>query len=239
MRIIVAEDAVLLREGLVALLERAGHEVIAAFATATELRDAGRRLVADGSADLLLTDVRMPPGDRDDGLRAALELRSERPDLPVIALSQYVEPRYASSLLGIHDPVRSARGGSPARAGGTEPLEAGAGYLLKDRVSHVHEFLRALESVRGGSVVVDPAVVSALMDSRSDALSALTAREREVLARVSEGETNPQIAEALHLSRGAVVKHVSTVFDKLGISEHDGNHRVLAVLAHLRATASS
>jgi DNA-binding NarL/FixJ family response regulator len=227
MRIIVAEDAALLREALVALLERAGHEVIAALATASELQVQGRRHLCDGSADLLLTDVRMPPGDRDDGLRVALELRHEHPDLPVVALSQYVEPRYASSLLGLH----RARGNGSRE----ERLRAGAGYLLKDRVSHVHEFLAALESVRGGSVVVDPTVVSSLMDSGADALAALTAREREILARVSEGETNPQIAEALHLSRGAVVKHVSTVFDKLGISEQEGNHRVLAVLAHLRA----
>jgi DNA-binding NarL/FixJ family response regulator len=223
MRILLAEDAALLREGLVSLLERAGHEVAASVSTATELLSEAPALLAGGRADLLLADVRMPPGHGDDGLRAALELRRDHPRLPVLVLSQYVEQRYASALLGL--------GASRA-----ERPRAGTGYLLKDRVSRVHDFLHALETVRAGGFVVDPAVVSSLMDPGSSALAALSPREREVLELVSEGRTNEQIADSLHVSRGAVVKHVSAVFDKLGLSEQDGNRRVMAVLAYMRGS---
>ena len=232
MRILLAEDAALLREGLVAILERSGHTVLA-VATATELDRRARTLIADGDVDLVLTDVRMPPGDGDDGLRIAAGLRADYPRLPVVVLSQYITHDYAAALLG--DGVAgSARGGALGRVPGEAAETAGVGYLLKDRVAHVHDFLRALETVRSGGVVVDPAVISSLMRERRDRLDVLTAREREILALVSEGGTNQQIARGLHLSEGAVVKHISAVFDKLGISEREGNRRVLAVLAYLR-----
>jgi DNA-binding NarL/FixJ family response regulator len=229
MRILLAEDSALLREGLVALLERAGHEVVAAVPTATELEAEASARIPDGTVDLLLTDVRMPPGNGDDGLRVALAVREQHPQVPVVVLSQYVEHRYAARLLGLTP-------GGTALAGGDDSTAAGTGYLLKDRVSRVHDFLRALETVHAGGIVVDPAVVSALMEQERTTLDLLSPREREVLALVSEGETNAQIGARLHLSQGAVVKHVSAVFDKLGISQQDGNHRVLAVLAHLRGT---
>lgn len=220
MRILLAEDAALLREGLVALLERAGHTV-AAVATATELDRAARSMVTGGEVDLVLTDVRMPPGDGDDGLRVAVDLRTAHPELPVIVLSQYVTHAYATTLLG-------------ADVSGLRD-QAGIGYLLKDRVSRVHDFLQSLETVRTGGIVVDPEVISSLMQRNDDRLAGLTDREREVLAVVSTGATNHQIARQLHLSEGAVVKHISSVFDKLGLSEQGGNRRVLAVLAYLRS----
>lgn len=219
MRILLAEDSALLREGLVALLERAGHEIVAAVPTATELEAEAEALLPSGDVDLLLTDVRMPPGHGDDGLRVATAVRGRHPGFPVIVLSQYVEHRYAAALLGIGE--------------GTV-REGGVGYLLKDRVAHVHDFVRTLEVVRSGGIVIDPAVVSALLENRRDELSSMSAREREVLGLVSAGWTNDQVAGQLHLSRGAVVKHVSAVFDKLGLAEQEGNRRVLAVLAFLR-----
>lgn len=224
MRILLAEDATLLREGLVALLERAGHSVVA-VANATELDHRARSLAAREEIDLVLTDVRMPPGDADDGMRVAVGLRAACPHLPVVVLSQYITHDYAAALLG-----EDARPGRPR----DRQRESGVGYLLKDRVSHVHDFLRALETVRSGGIVVDPDVIASLMRHRRDRLSTLSVRERETLALVSEGATNQQIARTLHLSEGAVVKHVSAVFEKLGISEREGNRRVLAVLAYLR-----
>lgn len=229
MRILLAEDAALLREGLVALLERSGHTVVP-VSTATELDHRARSLAAGGEVDLVLTDVRMPPGDADDGMRVAVGLRAAFPELPIVVLSQYITHDYAAALLGDDTPS----GGSARPA-----VSAGVGYLLKDRVAHVHDFLRALETVRSGGIVVDPAVISALMRHRRDRLQSLTDREREVLALVSEGATNQQIAGWLHLSEGAVVKHIGAVFDKLGLSERQGNRRVLAVLAHLRHQSPS
>lgn len=222
MRILLAEDAALLRDGLVALLERAGHVVVAAVPTATELTAEANALIPKDAVDLVITDVRMPPDHGDDGLRAADQIRRAHPSMPIVVLSQYVEQRYASSLLGL-------TGGEPSSSAPT-----GLGYLLKDRVSKVHDFLEALEVVHGGGIVVDPLVVSTLMARETSALDALSSRELEVLELVSRGETNDQISRRLHLSRGAVVKHVSSVFDKLGISEQDGNRRVLAVIAYLR-----
>lgn len=191
--------------------------------TATELDAAVSALLPAQEVDLVLTDVRMPPGHGDDGLRIATALRAEHPGFPVIVLSQYVEHRYAASLLGLG-----------AGTGSGTSREGGVGYLLKDRVAHIHDFLRTLDVVRGGGIVIDPAVVTALLETRRDELSALSAREQEVLGLVSEGWTNDQVAAHLHLSRGAVVKHVSAVFDKLGLAEQEGNRRVLAVLAFLR-----
>ena len=193
MRIVLAEDEALLREGLRVLLEHAGHDVV-------------------------VTDVRMPPGRTDDGLRAAIELRREHPRLPILLLSQYLGNEYLRRLLD---------------SAADDPCSGGVGYLLKDRVAHVHEFMQALQTVACGGVVVDRKVISALMRRREDRLERLTPREREVLRHVSAGETNHGIAEALHLSDGAVVKHIGAIFDKLGLSRREGNRRVLAVLAFL------
>ena len=222
MRIVLAEDEALLREGLVMLLEHAGHDVIASVATATELVHVVKRgdptAPLDAPLDMVITDVRMPPGRTDDGLRAAIELRRDRPHLPILLLSQYLGNEYLQRLLDSAE---------------DDPRSGGVGYLLKDRVSHVHEFMQALQTVASGGVVVDRKVISALMRRREDRLERLTPREREVLQHVSAGETNRGIAAALHLSDGAVVKHIGAIFDKLGLSQREGNRRVLAVLAFL------
>ena len=226
MRIVLAEDEALLREGLVMLLEHAGHDVIASVATATELVHVVKRgdptappdASPDASPDMVITDVRMPPGRTDDGLRAAIELRRDRPRLPILLLSQYLGNEYLQRLLDSAE---------------DDPRSGGVGYLLKDRVAHVHEFMQALQAVASGGVVVDRKVISALMRRSEDRLERLTPREREVLQHVSAGETNRGIAAALHLSDGAVVKHIGAIFDKLGLSQREGNRRVLAVLAFL------
>ena len=218
MRIVLAEDEALLREGLVMLLEHAGHDVVASVATATELVHVVKRNDPAVPPDIVITDVRMPPGRTDDGLRAAIELRRDRPHLPILLLSQYLGNEYLQRLLDSAE---------------DDPRSGGVGYLLKDRVSHVHEFMQALQTVASGGVVVDRKVISALMRRREDRLERLTPREREVLQHVSAGETNHGIAEALHLSDGAVVKHIGAIFDKLGLSQREGNRRVLAVLAFL------
>ena len=218
MRIVLAEDEALLREGLVMLLEHAGHDVVASVATATELVHVVKRGDPAVPPDIVITDVRMPPGRTDDGLRAAIELRRDRPHLPILLLSQYLGNEYLQRLLDSAE---------------DDPRSGGVGYLLKDRVAHVHEFMQALQAVASGGVVVDRKVISALMRRREDRLERLTPREREVLQHVSAGETNHGIAEALHLSDGAVVKHVGAIFDKLGLSQREGNRRVLAVLAFL------
>ena len=222
MRIVLAEDEALLREGLVMLLEHAGHDVIASVATATELVHVVKRgdptAPLDAPLDMVITDVRMPPGRTDDGLRAAIELRRDRPHLPILLLSQYLGNEYLQRLLDSAE---------------DDPRSGGVGYLLKDRVSHVQEFMQALQTVASGGVVVDRKVISALMRRREDRLERLTPREREVLQHVSAGETNRGIAAALHLSDGAVVKHIGAIFDKLGLSQREGNRRVLAVLAFL------
>ena len=226
MRIVLAEDEALLREGLVMLLEHAGHDVVASVATATELVHVVKRgdpaappdARPDVRPDMVITDVRMPPGRTDDGLRAAIELRRDRPHLPILLLSQYLGNEYLQRLLDSAE---------------DDPRSGGVGYLLKDRVSHVHEFMQALQTVASGGVVVDRKVISALMRRREDRLERLTPREREVLQHVSAGETNRGIAAALHLSDGAVVKHIGAIFDKLGLSQREGNRRVLAVLAFL------
>ena len=218
MRIVLAEDEALLREGLVMLLEHAGHDVVASVATATELVHVVKRGDPAVPPDIVITDVRMPPGRTDDGLRAAIELRRDRPGLPILLLSQYLGNEYLQRLLDSAE---------------DDPRSGGVGYLLKDRVAHVHEFMQALQAVASGGVVVDRKVISALMRRSEDRLERLTPREREVLQHVSAGETNHGIAEALHLSDGAVVKHIGAIFDKLGLSQREGNRRVLAVLAFL------
>jgi DNA-binding NarL/FixJ family response regulator len=210
--VILAEDSVLLREGLVGLLQRFGHTVTAAVGDTTALLDAVRREVPD----LVITDVRMPPGSTDDGLRAALTLREEHPDLPVLVLSQYVVQSYAAELLS------SGRQGA-------------VGYLLKDRIGDITDFAAAISEVAGGGTVVDPDVVRQLLARRRDPLQRLTPRERDVLALMAEGRSNAAIAATLVVSDAAVAKHVGSIFTKLDLPVADTDHRrVLAVLAYLR-----
>ncbi|MFJ6053076.1 LuxR C-terminal-related transcriptional regulator [Streptomyces sp. NPDC092307] len=212
LRIVLAEDGVLLREGLVGLLKRFGHRVVAAVGGADELRTA----VAAHDPDIVVTDVRMPPGLADDGLRAAVELRAARPALPVLVLSQYVQRSYAADLLDSGD-------------------GRGVGYLLKDRVGQVEQFLDAVVTVAGGGTVVDPEVVRQLLRRRRDPLAALTPREREVLGLVAEGKSNGAIARELVVSEAAVGKHIGNILGKLDLPPAEDTHRrVLAVLAYLR-----
>ncbi|WP_209446383.1 response regulator transcription factor [Streptomyces sp. MZ04] len=213
LKIVLAEDSVLLREGLIGLLTRFGHEVPAALGDADALRAAVER----HDPDLVLTDVRMPPGFQDEGLRAAVALRAERPKLPVLVLSQYVQRSYAAELLDTGD--------------GT-----GVGYLLKDRVGQVEQFAEAVERVADGGTVVDPEVVRQLLRRRRDPLEQLTPREREVLGLVAEGRSNAAIAAELVVSEAAVGKHIGNILGKLDLPPGEGTHRrVLAVLAYLRA----
>jgi DNA-binding NarL/FixJ family response regulator len=212
LRLIVAEDAVLLREGLIGLLQRVGHEVVAAVGDADALVAAVR---AD-RPDLIVTDVRMPPSLSDDGLRSAVTLREEFPGLPVLVLSQYVERSYALRLL-------DSGGG------------AGVGYLLKERVSAVADFVSAIERVAAGGTVVDPEVITQLVRLRQDPLERLSAREREVLALIAEGRTNASLAKHLFISEAAVNKHIGNIFNQLDLPvDTEGHRRVLAVLAFLR-----
>ncbi|MFF5263160.1 response regulator [Actinomadura viridis] len=215
MRVVIAEDSVLLREGLSQILARSGHQVAAAVGDAPALAAA----VAEDRPDIVVTDVRMPPGFRDEGLRAALALRAEHPGLPVLVLSQYVEQSYAADLL---------------HTGG------GVGYLLKDRVGEVAEFVEALERVAAGGTVIDPDVVRGLLarPARDTPLERLTPREREVLALMAEGRSNGAVARALVVSEAAVIKHVGSIFAKLDLHQTPDDHRrVLAVLTHLRGAS--
>jgi DNA-binding NarL/FixJ family response regulator len=214
LRVVVADDAVLLREGLIRLLAEDGHQVVAAVGDGQALVEA----VLRHRPDVSVVDVRMPPTYTDEGLRAAIAARSQLPGAPVLVLSQYVEASYAGDLL----------------ADG-----AGAvGYLLKDRVARVEEFLDALNRVAHGAAVLDPQVIAQLLARQrsDDALAALTGRERQLLALMAEGYSNTAIAQRLVLSASAVEKHISNVFAKLGLPPDDAQHRrVLAVLAYLRA----
>ncbi|MGW7285261.1 response regulator [Streptomyces sp. NPDC054847] len=209
----LAEDSVLLREGLIALLARFGHEVVAAVGDAGALLTA----VAEHTPDIVVTDVRMPPGFQDEGMKAAVRLRTERPSLPVLVLSQYVQRTYASELLDSGD-------------------GSGVGYLLKDRVGQVEEFHAALQEVASGGTVVDPEVVRQLIRRRRDPLERLTPREREVLGLVAEGKSNNAIARQLVVSEAAVGKHIGSILAKLDLPPAEETHRrVLAVLTYLRA----
>ncbi|NEA55727.1 response regulator transcription factor [Streptomyces sp. SID13666] len=209
----LAEDSVLLREGLVGLLARFGHQVVAAVGDAEALMAA----VAEHDPDIVVTDVRMPPGLQDEGLRAAVALRAQRPSLPVLVLSQYVQHSYAAELLDSGD-------------------GSGVGYLLKDRVGQVEEFLDALRRVADGGTVVDPEVVRQLLRRRRDPLERLSAREREVLGLIAEGRSNASIARELVVSEAAVGKHIGSILSKLNLPPAEETHRrVLAVLAFLRA----
>ena len=211
MRIVIAEDAVLLREGLVRLLADEGHEVTAAVSDALALVEA----VGRDHPDICIVDVRMPPSFTDEGLRAAVEIRSRWPGTPVLVLSQYVEERYATELL----------------SGDTR----GVGYLLKQRVADVREFLDALARVAEGGTALDPEVVAQLLArARRHPHDELTPREREVLGLMAEGLSNAGIAAQLVVTEGAVEKHVSSIFTKLGLQPAEQDHRrVLAVLRYL------
>jgi DNA-binding NarL/FixJ family response regulator len=215
LRVAIAEDSVLLREGLTRLLVEAGHQVVAAATDAEELM----RAVETGAPDVCVIDVRMPPTFTDEGLRAALVIRHRWPDTGVLVLSQWVEERYATELIS----------GSPH----------GVGYLLKDRVADVSEFLDALRRVADGGSALDPEVVAQLLARSRHPLSVLTSREREVLALMAEGRSNSDIAETLVVTGGAVGKHINSIFSKLGLAsgEH-GHRRVLAVLHYLNGVTS-
>jgi DNA-binding NarL/FixJ family response regulator len=213
MRVVIADDAVLLREGLIRLVEENGHTVVAAVGDGPALVGA----VTEHRPDVSIVDVRMPPSHTDEGLRAAVEARSLVPGTPVLVLSQYVEVSYAEDLLA-------------DRAGAV-------GYLLKDRVSEVADFLDALDRVAGGGTVLDPEVVSQLLvrRRRDDPLRSLTPREREVLSLMAEGRSNTSIARRLVVTDGAVEKHVRNIFTKLDLPPDDEQHRrVLAVLTYLQ-----
>jgi len=214
-RVVIAEDSVLLREGLIRLLERAGFTVQAAVGTAEELLTELER----ERPDVVVTDVRMPPAHTDEGLRAALVIRRQWPDLGVLVLSQYVEERYATDLL----------------SGET----AGVGYLLKDRVADVTDFLDGLRRIASGGTVLYPEVVSQLLvRRRSDPLDRLTPRELDVLKAMAEGRSNAGIASALTVSESAVAKHINSIFAKLDLRHADSDHRrVLAVLRFLGGRA--
>ena len=212
LRVVIAEDVVLLREGLVGILERAGHEVVAAVDDAEALL----AFVAHTRPDIVVTDIRMPPDHTDEGLRAAATIRASHPDIAIMVLSAYVADAYVAELLD------STPGG-------------GVGYLLKDRVGHVREFLDSLDRVADGGTVIDPQVVRQLLQRRrtDGPLAALTEREREVLALMAEGRTNGSIAEVLVVSEAAVRKHVGNIFAKLDL-DPASDRRVSAVLTYLR-----
>ena len=212
MRVVIAEDLALLRGGIASLLRDEGHEVVA------EVGDGDALLAAadEQRPELAIIDVRMPPTQTDEGVRAALELRRRQPEIAILILSQYVEERYATDLLS---------------AG-----SRGVGYLLKDRVADVSEFLSAARRVAAGGTAIDPEVVSQLLSRkhRTDVLEELTPREREVLAMMAEGHSNSAIAERLVVTDGAVEKHVRNIFMKLGLPPTEQQHRrVLAVLTYL------
>lgn len=212
MRILICEDSVLLREGIVRLLNDAGHEVVAALADAEGLEEA----VSSSRPELCILDVRLPPTFTDEGIRAALALRVAAPDLPLLVLSQYVEERYASELI-------AAQGGA-------------LGYLLKDRVADVAEFLDSVARIAQGATVLDPEVVAQLLSrqSRGSKMAQLTDRERQVLALLAEGKSNQAIAAVLYLSEASIEKHITAIFQKLGLeADERGNRRVLAALAHI------
>jgi DNA-binding NarL/FixJ family response regulator len=212
LRVAIAEDSGLLRAGIARLITDAGHQIVAEAGDGpTFLKAIEKEL-----PDVAVVDVRMPPGFKDEGLKAALEARRRTPGLPVLVLSQYVEERYGRELL--------------------ESGAEGTGYLLKDRVADVEEFVSALEAVGSGGTVLDPEVVDQLLarGRRNESLSSLTPREREVLALVAEGRTNQAIAKELFITGGAVEKHVKNIFGKLGLAQSEADHRrVLAVLAFL------
>ena len=214
MRIVIAEDAAIMRDGLTQTLTRRGHDVLAAVADAGALRAA----IEQHRPDVAIIDVRMPPTHTDEGLRAAIELRRRHPGTGVLVLSQYIEARAAAELFA--------------------SAPAGAGYLLKDRVADVSDFIDALTRIAQGGTVLDPEVVRQLLQAgrRADTLSALTPREREVLSLIAQGRSNAAIAAALFISPKVVEKHVANIFDKLGLVPSDSdNRRVIAAITYLES----
>jgi DNA-binding NarL/FixJ family response regulator len=213
MRIVIAEDSVLLREGIIHLLTDAGNEVVAAVSNGPDLIEA----IVRERPDVSVVDVRMPPGFQDEGLLAAIEARKRVPDSPILILSQYVEERYAGDLI----------------AGGAN----GVGYLLKERVADIGEFMANLRAVAEGGTILDPEVVKQILvrRRRDDRIAALSEREREVLALMAEGRSNSAIAERLFVSEGTVEKHIKAIFLKLNLTGDEADHRrVLAVIAYLQ-----
>jgi DNA-binding NarL/FixJ family response regulator len=213
LRVVIAEDSVLLLAGLTKLLDGAGFDVVATAGDATELLAA----VEKNHPDVVIADVRMPPTHTDEGIRAALEIRAQWPDIAILVLSQYVEERYAADLLSANT--------------------SSVGYLLKDRVADVAEFIDALRRVAAGGTALDPEVVAQLLVRRGgDPLDTLTQRERDVLALMAEGRSNTEIATALSITDSAVSKHINSIFTKLSLYPGDtGHRRVLAVLRYLGA----
>ncbi|QIS21937.1 response regulator transcription factor [Nocardia terpenica] len=217
MRVVLAEDLFLLRDGMTHLLSAHGFQVVAAVATGPELQQA----LLEQDLDIAIVDVRLPPTCTDEGLQAALRARRAKPGLPVLVLSQHVEQLYARELL----------------ADGTGAV----GYLLKDRVFNAEQFIDAIRRVAAGGTAMDPEVIAKLLASRArdEPLAALSPREREVLAHMAEGCSNAAIAARLFVSEGAVGKHIASIFGKLGLSQSDDtNRRVLAVLAYLHGRLS-
>jgi DNA-binding NarL/FixJ family response regulator len=212
MRIVIAEDAAVIRAGLTEILTDRGHDVVAAVGDGTALLAA----VTKHEPDVAVVDVRMPPGYTDEGLRAAISIRRAHPDIGILVFSQYVETRYAADLLAAHT--------------------GKIGYLLKDRVANVAEFTDAISRIAAGGTALDPEVVTGLLNAsrHAEALDALTAREHNVLALMAEGRSNSAIGTQLAISERAVEKHISNIFAKLGLPPSDSDHRrVLAVLAYL------
>ena len=212
MRIVIAEDAAVIRAGLAEILTDRGHEIVAAVGDAEALKDA----VAARQPDVAIVDVRMPPSHTDEGLRAAIAIRRDQPGVGILVFSQYIETRYAADLLATR--------------------KGGVGYLLKDRVADVAEFTDAITRIAAGGTALDPEVVAGLLNAsrHASALAALTAREQDVLALMAEGRSNSAIADRIFVSERAVEKHISNIFTKLGLPPSDSDHRrVLAVLAYL------
>ena len=223
LRVAIADDSVLLRDGLVRLLSESGFDVVASVGDAASLLD----VLAGTTVDLVVVDVRMPPTFTDEGIQAALTIRERWPALAIVVLSQYVEERYAADLLG---------GGTPVSSPSPATMTGGVGYLLKDRVVDIDDFVSSLRRVAAGGSAVDAEVVSQLLgrSRRTAELDRLTPREREVLEAMAEGLSNAGIAEKLTVSHGAVEKHISNVFTKLDLAPVDNAHRrVLAVLTYL------
>lgn len=218
MRIVIAEDSAVVRAGLVEILTDRGHEVVAAVGDGEALHEA----VREHHPDVVVSDVRMPPTHTDEGLRAVIAIREQHPGFPVLVFSQYIETRYAAELLGV------------STGTGAE----GVGYLLKDRVADVDDFVEALTRVAAGGTVLDPEVVNQLLRAtrRTATLSGLTDREREVLSLAAEGRSNTAIASSLVVTERAIEKHISNIFVKLNLPRTDTDHRrVLAVLHYLRS----
>ena len=222
MRVLICEDSVLLREGLVRLLVHSGHEVVIDLPEASGLMDFLDSASEEQFPQICILDVRLPPTYTDEGIRAALELRKKYPDLPVLVLSQYVEERYASELIS---------------------TQSGAiGYLLKDRVADVSEFIASLEQIAAGGTILDQEVVAQLLTRRNhdDRMQRLTDRERTVLGALAEGKSNQAIAALLFLSEASVEKYITSIFQKLGLeADGTGNRRVLAALAHIETLGTT